>query len=613
MSNTKLLQDILHARTYAKTLPSGRKESRSETIERSAEMYRKKFPEHVKLIDEAFAYVHAGKVVGSMRATQFAGKPIEDNNARMFNCSFTNIVNTRDFADIFFLLMSGSGVGFSVQRRHVDQLPLVDFKLGKGCLFTVEDTAESWCEAIHQVMEMPSISFDYSKIRPKGAPMSSGGTASGYQALETTIEAVRKLLKDSDGRKPKPIEVFDMVNFIADGVAVGGSRRSALLCMFDHNDTEMLTSKHGNWWEENGQRARSNISAVVLRSLPNVDEIVLKVLDMMKASRAGEPAVILTNNLDMGKNPCVEIGLRSNGACNLTEVNAAMCVDVDDFHQAVWAATVIGTLQSSFTDFKFLQPRWKEVIEEDALLGVSITGMAANWPLVYAATLDGAASEIAVDTNLVVAGLIGVNPAKRITTTKPSGSTSIWLGTTSGVHAAHSDFYLRRIRIDRNNPIATALIRSKYPYIEDDLMGNDNIIVAVPTKMEGAITRNRETAIQLMERAAFIYDNWILPGHIEGDDTHNCSLTVSYKEDEWEDVKAWMIENKAKYSGISLLPYSDHTYRQAPFEEITEDIFNLLAKGIEGYEIDLSAIDFSDTIDERIGEAACAGGACEIL
>jgi len=613
MNNIKLLQDILHARTYAKTLPSGRKESRSETIERSAEMYRKKFPEHTDLIDRAFAYVHAGKVVGSMRATQFAGKPIEDNNARMFNCSFTNIVNTRDFADIFFLLMSGSGVGFSIQQRHVSQLPIVEFALGKGCLFTVEDTAEAWCEAVHQLLEMPSISFDYSNIRPKGAPMSSGGTASGSEALRRTIEDIREILKHADGRKLKPIEVFDAVNHIADGVAVGGSRRSALLCMFDHWDTEMLTAKHGNWWEKNGQRARSNISAVVLRSLPNVDEIVTNVLDMMHESKAGEPAVILTNSLDMGKNPCVEIGLRSKGACNLSEVNAAACTTVEDFNRAVWAATVIGTLQSSFTRFKFLQPKWKEVIDEDALLGVSITAQAMNWGLLKEALKDGAASKIAVDTNQEVAKLIGVNPAKRITTTKPSGSTSLWLGTTSGIHSAHSDYYIRRIRIDRANPITKALIDSKYPYIEDDMMSSENIIISVPVKMSGAITRSRETSVELMDRAAFIYDNWILPGHIEGDDTHNCSLTVSYKDEEWEGVKKWMTENKEKYSGISLLPYSDHTYRQSPFEEITEDVYNLLTKGIEDYEIDFNTVDFSDTIDERIGEAACSANGCEIL
>lgn len=612
MNNLNLLADILHARTYAKTLPSGRKESRSETINRVQNMYLGKFPEHKELIEEAFAYAHAGKVVGSMRSWQFSGDPIERNNARMFNCSFTTITNTRDFADIFYVLMAGSGAGFSVQTRHIEQLPVVEFGLGAGCQFQVEDNAESWCEAVHQLLEMPSIQFDYSKIRPKGSPMSSGGTASGSDALRTTIEKTREILKKADNRKLKPIEVFDIVNYIADGVAVGGSRRSALLCMFDHWDTEMLTSKHDMWWVDNPQRARSNISAVVLRSLPNVDEIINNVLDMMHASQAGEPAVILTNNLDYGKNPCVEIGLISRQFCNLTEVNAAACVDVEDFHKAVRAATIIGTLQTSYTDFKFLQPDWKKNTEAEALLGVSITAQAFNWNLVKEATKDGIASRIAIETNKEVAALIGVNPAKRITTTKPSGSTSLWLGTTSGIHAAHSDFYIRRIRIDKANPISKALVNSKYPYIEDDIMNNDNMIVAVPVNMKGAITRSKETSVQLMERAAYIYDNWILPGHVEGDDTHNCSLTVSYKEEEWKDVKRWMIQNKEKYSGISLLPYSDHTYRQAPFEEITEDVYNLLVKGMEDYEIDFNTINFSGTIDERIGEAACASGACEI-
>jgi len=614
MNNINLLSDILQARTYGKTLPSGRKESKSETIERSAEMYRKKFPEHTGLIDEAFAYMHSGKVVGSMRATQFSGEAIERSNARMFNCSFTTITNTRDFADIFYLLTCGAGVGFSVQERHTKHLPSIEFKLGEGCTFQVQDDKESWSSALHELFEMPSMTFDYSRIRPKGTPMSTGGTASGPEALRRTIEEVRELLKAADGRQLRPIEVFDAVNFIADGVACGGSRRSALLCMFDADDTEMLTAKHGHWWEENGQRARSNISAVVLRSREDADEIIENTLDMMYKSGAGEPAVILANNLDMGKNPCVEIGLVSQGLCNLSEINAAACVDVEDFNKAVWAATVIGTMQASFTDFNFLQPGWKKNAEEEALLGISITGMAANWSLVKEATKEGKATQVAIDTNKEVAKLIGINSAKRITTTKPSGSTSLWLGTTSGIHSAHSDFYIRRIRVDKSNPVVKGLVG--YPYVEQDLMSPDNVIVSVPINMKGAITRSSESSLELMERAAYIYDNWILPGHIEGDDTHNCSLTVSYKEEEWEDVKAWMLKNKDKYSGISLLPYHDHTYRQAPFEEITEDVYNedvynLMVKGIT-YVPDFTKIDFTDTVDERISEVACSAGQCEI-
>jgi len=934
LNNIDLLSEILHFRTYAKTLPSGRKESRTETINRSMNMYLEKFPEHSELIKEAFAMVHAGKVVGSMRATQFAGEAIDRSNARMFNCSATTIKSTRDFADIFYLLMCGSGVGFSVQSQHINHLPMVEFGLGKGCNFNVLDSKESWCEALHQLLEMPSIEFDYSQIRPKGSPMSSGGTSSGAEALRTTIEQVREILKKADNRKLRPIEVFDIVNFIADGVAVGGSRRSALLCMFDADDTEMLTSKHGMWWVDNPQRARSNISAVIKRSDTDADAQMLQALDMMYKSGSGEPGVLQQNDTNYLKNPCVtgdtpiltnegyipiaelvdqevsvwngfefskvtpkitgtdqkilevsfsngrvlkctpyhkfhlsrgyrgqqeiveakdlklgeklikcdfpvitsgrednyrdmytrglhaadgntdgpelrlygdkmdllpllnatsngrifqnkiqtttfinarvkcqlfgkdfvpleydlpsrlawfaglidgdgcelnegglqlssvnheflldlqlmlqtcgvdskiiqrekagyrqlpdgfggykdywcqeakaicvsafqiqrlkaagmithrlkfdkspnrdasrfvqvtgikelegteefvycfnepknhtgifngiitgqcvEISLKDPGLCNLSEINAAACVDVEDFNKAVRAATIIGTLQASYTNFNFLQPKWKESADSESLLGISITGQAANWNLVKEAIEGGKASKIAIDTNREVAALIGINPAKRITTTKPSGSTSLWLGTTSGIHAAHSEFYIRRIRVDKTNPIVKGLVG--YPYVEQDLMSPNNVIVSVPVNMKGAITRNKETSIQLMERAAYVYDNWVVPGHIEGPDTHNVSLTVSYKESEWEDIKKWMIDNKERYSGISLLPYSEHTYRQAPFEEITEDVYNLLMKGIT-YVPDFSTIDFSNTIDERIGEAACAGGACEI-
>jgi len=305
LSNINLLSEILQYRTYAKTLPSGRKETRAETINRSMTMYLDKYPEHREIIEEAFAYVHAGKVVGSMRAMQFAGEAIQRSNARMFNCSATTIQTMRDFADIFYLLMCGSGVGFSVQNQHVTNLPVIEFGLGKGVNFQVADDKESWCEALHQLLEMPSLEFDYSKIRPKGAPMSSGGTSSGSGALRTTLEQVREILKKADGRKLRPIEVFDIVNFVADGVAVGGSRRSALLCMFDSDDTEMLTAKHDMWWVDNPQRARSNISAVIKRSDTDADAQMIKALDMMYKSGSGEPGVLQQNDTNYLKNPCV--------------------------------------------------------------------------------------------------------------------------------------------------------------------------------------------------------------------------------------------------------------------------------------------------------------------
>jgi ribonucleoside-triphosphate reductase len=406
---------------------------------------------------------------------------------------------------------------------------------------------------------------------------------------------------------------------IADVVVVGGVRRSATIALFDADDQEMLASKTGSdWFLENPQRQRANISAVVDRNKENHKETISSILDMTFASGTGEPGIFLTNNVNMGSNPCMEVALQDHGFCNLTEINAAACGNRKQFMDASYAAAAIGTLQAAYTDFTYLQPAWRKNAQEEALLGVSITGQAQKWGMLDEKTLRVGA-EVAKNANEEWAEKIEIKPAARVTTTKPSGTTSSWWGTTSGIHAAHAPYYLRRIRVDRKDAFGQYLVENygvedanSYSFIENDEFSAENIIVTVPINMEGAILRQNESAIQLMERAKHVYNNWIKYGHRNGDNTHNVSLTVSYKPEEAEEVKQWMIDNSDSWAGISLLPYDGGNYRQMPFEEINEEEYNQWLGKIP-QSVDFQSIDFGGTVDERLGELSCAGGACEIL
>jgi ribonucleoside-diphosphate reductase alpha chain len=609
MKPIEVLQQIVHQRTYAKTKADGRKESREETISRCEEMHTTKFPELKDKISKAFAEVKAGRCVPSMRTLQFGGEAVSRSHARAYNCSFAALTSWDDFADLFYLLCCGTGAGYSVQRHHIEQLPAIDYDNGLGSIFVVPDSKEGWANAITTVLNNPSTELDVHLVRRKGEPLSSGGTASGPEALLKTIAEVKAILRRANGRKLRPIEAHDVMCHVADGVVVGGVRRAALISLFDADDKEMLTCKHGMWWDSNPQRARSNNSAVLLRDDPKFNSKLDTVLTMMFDSNCGEPGISLSNNRDMGANPCHEISLRDGQLCNLTEINVAACNTEDEFYTAVEAAVTIGTLQASYTDFNYIQDKWKKNCEEEALLGVSLTGQAQNWNnLTTWLSNKERLHKATVGLNLNLSAEIGINPAARIMTTKPSGSTSAWLGTTSGIHAAHSEYYIRRVRVDKSDPIAKKLENSKF--VEVDLFNPENLVVSFPVAAPDAIIRDKETAVDLMERAKHIHTNWIRPGHISGDNTHNVSLTVSYKKEEEEEVKQWMSDNSDTWAGISLLPYDGGTYSQSPFEEISADVYRML-EGLFDIE-DLSDVDYTNTVDERLGELACAGGSCEI-
>jgi len=607
----KFLSDLVFARTYAAKKPDGYKETWEEAVQRVIGMHCAKFPHLEAEIRATVEKPMLEKwVVPSMRTLQFAGGGVERENFRAFNCSYLSIKSFSSFAELFYILMNGTGVGYSVKAHHVAQLPKIPDK-GKFKVFRIPDSKEGWADSVLKLFKNPWQVFDYSAIRPAGSPLSTGGTASGPEALMKLHEKVGRILLGALGRQLTPMEASDIVCHIADGVVVGGVRRAALICLFD--TVEMLTYKSGDWWEKNPQRARANISFVLLRDDPWAKEKFSSIMDACFASGSGEPGLIFANDIETGWNPCAEITLRDNGVCNLTELNWAALRYNRQFYTSLHAAIALGCLQASYTDFGYVNPEWKRNADDEALLGVSITGQAEGWDELIA-TIDVPNFKETVDyLTDKWAKLVGINPPKRTLTTKPSGTTSALLGVTSGIHAAHSEFYIRRVRVDVSHPLAIHLagLPEFKPFIELDKFNSSNYVISIPVQKVGAITRSQESAVELMERMKKINEVWVSKGHYEGKDTHNVSLTVSYKPEEEAGIKEWMWNNRNVYCGISLLPYDGGTYVQAPFQEIDKETYERLAA--EFPQIDLSGVNFGAAVDERMGEAACGANGCELV
>ena len=550
-----------------------------------------------------------------MRSLQFGGKPIEISPNRIYNCAYLPIDDWRAFGEVMFLLLGGTGVGYSVQKHHVEKLPEIRKpKSDRERRFLVSDSIEGWADAIKALVKSyytggSSLRFDYSDIRPKGARLiTSGGKAPGAEPLRICVEKLRAILDlKKDGDKLSPIEVHDMVCHIADAVLAGGIRRAALISLFSADDDEMISCKFGAWWELNPQRGRANNSAVLLRS--KVTEEFFKGLwKKIELSNAGEPGIYFSNDKDWGTNPCCEIALRPFQFCNLCEVNVSDVVDQQDLEDRVRAATFIGTLQAGYTDFHYLRPIWQRTTEKDALLGVGMTGIGSG----AVQKLDvKAATKVAKEENERVAGILGINKAARITTIKPAGTSSLTLGCSSGIHAWHNDYYLRRVRVGKNEAIYTHLAINHPELVEDEYFRpHDTAVIGVPQKAPSNAIMRTESPLQLLERVKWFNQNWIKPGHKNGMNTHNISATVSIREHEWDAVGNWMWENKEHFNGLSVLPYDGGTYIQAPFEDITKEKYDQLMQTL--HDVDLSkVVEFDDNTD-LTGELACAGGACEI-
>lgn len=607
MKGKQLLSEIAFLRTYSAVNSDGTKETWDDVCDRYENMLLQKYPQIAAYIFGAMVHVRRKRVLPSMRALQFAGSPILRENARLYNCSFVNVTSFKDFADAMYLSACGTGVGYSVQHRHIEQLPVIQtFEYSSGV--PVNDSREGWADSMLQLLQNPEVSFDYSRIRPAGSKLTTGGTASGPEPLLKCHDLTRSVLLGAVGRKLTSIEVHKIMTYIADAIVAGGVRRSAMICLFDRDDKDMLNAKSGEWWVKNPSFARANNSAVLPRATTTQEEFNA-ILEACYDSKAGEPGIFWTNDLDWGTNPCAEIALRSRQFCNLTEINVAAAEDKDALRSMVWAATVLGTLQAGFTDFNYIHPDWKKNAEEDALLGVGMTGQAERPELMTAEILSEMA-EVAKTMNAGIAEMIGINPAKRIGTVKPSGTTSTVLGTTSGIHAAHAHHYLRRIRIDKTDPLAVILQRElPADFVELSPWEPQNVIFKMPVSMQG-LTRHDETAVQLGNRALTVRNSWIRDSHRDGQNYHNVSLTINYQESEREELKQWMWENREYYGGISLLPFSDATYDYAPFEDCTKQEYDRLENLLPI--LNTSDIVYQEKDDGRANSAACEGGLCEL-
>lgn len=613
--SNKFLSELVAYRTYAKHLNAfNRRESLEETLNRNMTMYLDKYPKLSRDIIKAFKQVHDFNVMPSMRSLQFGGEAIFRNNVRLFNCSFANITYPRVFAEALFLLLSGTGFGYSVQTHHINQLPPVKSPKEEG-VYIVHDSIEGWAEALNQLMSAYFYGairpiFDFSKVRQKGSYLvTTGAKAPGPEPLKKMLEKVEELLRLAIGRKLRSLEVHDIVCMIADCVLSGGIRRAALISLFDRDDKDMLTSKHGAWWEKHPHRARANNSAVLPRHETTYEEFK-NVYDMCIASNAGEPGFFWTNDVEWGTNPCAEIGLQSNQFCNLTTTNLTGIKNEKDFHNRVYAASLLGTLQAGFTDFPYLSDKWKSVTESEALIGCSFTGI-ADAKNISADELQKAA-KLVLEVNEKYAKKIGINLATRTTAIKPEGTASCVLGSSSGIHARHSEFYLRRVRMNKDDELARYLMRIVPELVEDDVFSPTGVVVTIPQESpEGAIVRQSESALDLFNRVKHYYNNWVVPGHRAGDNTHNISCTINYKPEEVETLLERLWEDRFQYAAVSLLPFSDTIYQQAPFEDCDKETFEKYNKMIK--EVDLTKVLEMEDNTNRAEQLACSGGVCEIV
>ena len=608
-----LSEATVHSK-YARYLDDlKRREVFSEIVDRNMQMHLDKFPQLEIAIREAYELVYAKKVLPTMRSAQFAGPAIAANNSRINNCSYVPCDNYRCFSETMFMLLGGTGVGYSVEHENISQLPVV-VKPALGQKYVIEDSIMGWAESVRMLFKgfffgnaLPQ--YDYSGIRHKGERLiTSGGRAPGAAPLRAALNSIKRILNASVGRQLTSLEVHSVMCLMADAVLSGGIRRAAMIAFFDKDDELMAICKHGEWWVERPYLGRANNSMVAFRD-SFTQEDFKRYFKWLQDSKSGEPGIFWTNPGSMRTNPCSEAALEPFSFCNLTTINASIITTQEEYNRAAWAASFIGTLQASYTDFHYLRPCWKEATEKDALIGVGSTGVATAEFLVLDHT---EAAKIVVETNKYFAELIGINSAARCTLQKPDGTTSIVLASSSGVHSWHDQWWIRRIRVGKHEAIYKFFQKHLFNFLEDDVEKPElQAILGIPCcAPANAITRN-ESALDLLELVKKFYNEWVYPGHNRGDNTHSISVTVSVKDSEWDEVGAWMWDNRNNYAGISVLPFDGGTYRQAPFESITEQQY-LQMSALLPTDLDFTQVLELDDNTSLVGEQSCAGGACLI-
>lgn len=639
----KAIAQYIHASKYARYHEDlGRREVYEETVARVEDMHLRKFA-HVTGLDAdirwAFDFVRQKKVLPSMRAMQFGGAAMEANNCRGYNCSATLIDRPRAFAEALYLLLSGCGVGYSVQYRHVDKLPPIVHQTGEVIHHVIEDTIEGWADAAEALVNGAivgvHVEFAYHKVRDKGALLrTSGGRAPGHLPLRRALERARAILLGAQGRQLRPFECHEILCHFADAVLAGGIRRSAMICLFSLDDGELLHCKADpNWFEKKPWLARANNSVVLKRDEIN-EEQFRRVFKMTKMY--GEPGFFFVSDWDHVCNPCAEIGLdpvrinesgsKSTGwaFCNLTEINAALLKTEQDFLDAAKAAAIIGTLQAAYTDMPYLGRVTQDIVRRDALIGVGMTGIQDSPDIALDPGIQARVASAVVSWNEVYAERIGIRPAARCTTIKPSGTTTLELSDTvpggalgSGIHPLHHDKYIRRVTANEMEPPFQAF-RAANPAMCEK-MPDGNWSISFPVKAgENSRLRGHYGAIEFLEMVRSTYQNWIVPGTARESEKsglrHNVSNTVTVKEHEWDDVATYLYEHRNDFGAVSFLPDDgDRVYAFAPFESVkTPEQERRWRELVLAYKpVDYLAVREDGDFTSLTGENACAGGACE--
>ena len=650
---------------------AGRRETWSEAVKRTAQMHHARFPHEAAQIDEVERALDRREILPSMRGLQFAGVGVTRKNMRLYNCTSSYCDRPRFFAEALWLLLAGSGVGFSVQRHHTDKLPPISAPMSSAP-YTVADSIEGWADATHALISAymsgaPRPLFDFNRVRPAGSPLSVGGTAPGPEPLRLALEGIEQVLRGAEGRRLRPIEAFDCAMYLADCTRTAGTRRSATIAIFDADDEEMINAKTApEWYMTHPHRARANISAVITPDTPRE-----RYSELFRAARTyGEPGLVYLDSTEWAVNPCVEIlmcpthikhhgeqverytvelldparraeweaqGYRFESgwsACNLSTVNVAAARDAAHLAELARLASRLGTYQASYTDTGYLGATSRAIIEREALLGVSLCGMAARPDLTLDAETLEAAARAAVQENADTAARIGTRQASRVTCVKPEGTASLVLGTSSGIHPAHARRYLRRVQASERESVFQAYRAANPLAVEKSAWGSDYAAIFA-CEGEGT-TRDELTALDLLARARVALSAWVKPGTARPQRLvgacHNVSLTVSVQPDEWEAVEADLWEHRASYRGVSLLGASgDYDYPQAPFQAIYTDeeidamnptaerraamiearaLWELIKRTAQpvDYEAQLEGEDTT----APLAVDACAGGMCEL-
>ena len=612
--SSAVLSDLTVYMKYARYLPEQkRRESWEEVVLRNMMMHIKKYPHLQREIFENYEYVFSKKVLPSMRSMQFGGRAIEVSPSRIYNCAYLPIDDYFAFPEVMFLLLGGTGVGYSVQQHHIEKLPAIRKPFERKRRFLIPDSIEGWADAVKVLVKAyffgtSNPEFDFSAIRPKGSPLkTAGGKAPGPEPLKQCLNKIREIFESKAvNSKLRSIEVHDILCHIAEAVLSGGIRRSAMIALFSFDDEDMIHAKYGDWVKTNLQRSRANNSAVILRHKIKKKEFV-EFWEKIHASDAGEPGIFLTNNQDMGTNPCGEISLKAFQFCNLCEINVSDITTQEEYDRRAKVAAFIGTLQAGYTDFHYIRDIWRETTEKESLLGIGMTGIASG----RVVNLDmKRAAEIAKEENVRVAKLIGVNKAARVTTVKPSGTSSLVLGCSSGIHAWYSEYYIRRLTVVKNEPIYPYLKANFPTLVEDSVYKESEAYIKIPVKAPDGATVRSESALDLLDRVKKVYENWILEGHRKGQNTNNVSATIFLKTDEWDSVGDWMWKNRDCYNGLTVLPYDGGTYAQMPHTDCTREQYEDLLQHVKN--IDLTEVVEEEDATELKEQAACVGGACEI-